>query len=384
MKHEQQVRVIERCLEVLDAEGAGYGAEIARQPIAHYTCPDRLRRERDILFRRFPIVVGFSSQVPDPGDYVTHDLTGVPLLIVRASDGVLRGFVNACRHRGARLARQDGGAGKEHFRCPFHGWTYAASGALESIPCSPAFRDLPDDRRHLVGVPVGERCGLVFAIPTPGATLDLDGFLGPLATEMEGFGFSDFVFSNPRTHRRAMNWKLHLDVTQEIYHLPVLHRSTAGSGYFKGTAALHEPLGFHARMIMPQESLLSLRGRPTADWNLAEHAGIVWAIFPNTTILYHLGVGQLLSAFPVAPDESILRGGLMCPSGPADMGEILRRKSHDDGYWATMEEDMDICESMQSTMGSGAQDDLVFGRNEFLLPHYHARVDDALEGRLLP
>src|SRR5690349_17097846 len=81
-------------------------------PVDRYTDPLRLQRERDALFRSLPILVGFGSQVRAPGDWFTHDATGVPILCVRGADGRLRAFLNVCRHRGARLAVAATGAGR--------------------------------------------------------------------------------------------------------------------------------------------------------------------------------------------------------------------------------------------------------------------------------
>lgn len=43
----------------------------------------------------------------------------VPVLMTRGKDGVVRAFLNVCRHRGAALFKK--GAGKApRFVCPYH------------------------------------------------------------------------------------------------------------------------------------------------------------------------------------------------------------------------------------------------------------------------
>jgi len=49
--------------------------------------------------------VAFSAQLRKPGDFVAHNDTAQPILVVRGTDGVLRAFLNVCRHRSASCRR---------------------------------------------------------------------------------------------------------------------------------------------------------------------------------------------------------------------------------------------------------------------------------------
>ena len=61
-----------------------------------FTDPERHRAETERLYRNYPICVGPSCLLPGPGDYFTFNDTGVPLLLVRGPDNVVRGFLNMC------------------------------------------------------------------------------------------------------------------------------------------------------------------------------------------------------------------------------------------------------------------------------------------------
>src|SRR6185437_15980543 len=63
------------------------------------------------------------------GGHVIAEIAGVPLLLVRGDDGVLRALHNVCRHRAGPLATCDG-RGAKRLRCHYHGWTYALDGRL--------------------------------------------------------------------------------------------------------------------------------------------------------------------------------------------------------------------------------------------------------------
>ncbi len=87
----------------------------------------------DRIFGVAWLFVGHESQVPEPGDFVTADLAGQPILMVRGKDGAVRVLFNRCAHRGTQLCVADRGATRS-FVCPYHGWTYDLDGTLRGIP----------------------------------------------------------------------------------------------------------------------------------------------------------------------------------------------------------------------------------------------------------
>ena len=119
MRQETQIQLTKRVLAHIAAQGTDHSAAVTHHPVSLYTCPERFAAERQTLFRKEPIIVAMSCDLRRPGDYVTDDNTGVPLLIVRGEDGRARAFINACQHRGARLAEGRGHA-KRRFVCPYH------------------------------------------------------------------------------------------------------------------------------------------------------------------------------------------------------------------------------------------------------------------------
>src|SRR5215470_10748733 len=97
-----------------------------------YTDPDHLAAEQRVLFRQYPLLMGFGSEWAAAGAFRTDDYSGVPILIVRGRDSRLRAFLNVCRHRGAKVAQSCGQA--RVFSCPYHAWTYDLSGRLMGVP----------------------------------------------------------------------------------------------------------------------------------------------------------------------------------------------------------------------------------------------------------
>ncbi len=138
MNIDLQCQLVRRVLEHLEARTTDSNPAMTTVPIEAYADAKRIDRERARLFRDYPLIVGHTSQVPNPGDYFTHDLSGVPLIITRGSDHKLHALINVCRHRGTRVETQPCGS-KAAFVCPYHAWTYGRDGALLGVPHERAF-----------------------------------------------------------------------------------------------------------------------------------------------------------------------------------------------------------------------------------------------------
>src|SRR5689334_18324913 len=110
-------------------------------PPAAFTARGVFDVEQRAVFANSWIHVGDQRDVPPPGDYTTAMIGKTPVLIVRdRKDGVLRGFLNACRHRGAQLLEGKGTCDKQ-IKCPYHAWSYGLDGALLGVPYREEFTD---------------------------------------------------------------------------------------------------------------------------------------------------------------------------------------------------------------------------------------------------
>jgi nitrite reductase/ring-hydroxylating ferredoxin subunit len=189
MRHQDQVAEARKLLYYLDTRTTAMADAVYRNPVTDYTCPRQAALEREAFFRRGPINIGLGCLLPNPGDYMTHDYTDVPILLVRRPDGFLGACLNVCRHRGARVA-EGCGAGATSFCCPYHGWTYGLDGSLVARPDERSFdfRGRSERSQHpnltqrsygdrrLPGLIRSEpfnhasrrnRCSPVFTMPTP-------------------------------------------------------------------------------------------------------------------------------------------------------------------------------------------------------------------------
>jgi choline monooxygenase len=99
--------LVDRILAHVDGKSTDKGTEVWREPAENYSSPERFAQELAVL-RRVPMAFCPSAALPEPGSWIARTTVGTPLLVVRGADGIVRGFRNACRHRGMRLADGEG------------------------------------------------------------------------------------------------------------------------------------------------------------------------------------------------------------------------------------------------------------------------------------
>lgn len=119
----EEQKIIEQVLDHSAAGTTHMMPDVMLNPVTNYTDPEQLDQEINTLFRNFPIMIDHSSEMAEPGDFITHDGTGVPILVTRGKMGEVKAFLNVCRHRGARLKNESCGKAAT-LACPYHSWTY--------------------------------------------------------------------------------------------------------------------------------------------------------------------------------------------------------------------------------------------------------------------
>ncbi len=211
---------LEQCL--LPAE------EASSLPPMAYRSDAVAEAEVSAIFRTGWIGVGRADMVADPGDYITLDVAGQAIVLLRDKEGVLRAYANTCRHRGARLV--DGEGTCKGLRCPFHSWFYALDGRLISAPGMDAAQGFDKAENGLIAYQAQERLGFAFVCLNPDAP-DLDTYLGEFAGLHADWPMETLVSVRRRVLDVCCNWKLFLEVFNEYYHLPFVHPESIDSVY---------------------------------------------------------------------------------------------------------------------------------------------------------
>jgi carnitine monooxygenase subunit len=359
-------------------------------PYGWYKDPEILRRERERIFRPAWQYVGHRGQLGKAGNvvgkaddvrpedrgaygaagppgYFAAAVGQTPVVVTRDRDGVLRGFVNVCRHRGFAIA--EGEAARETLQCPYHAWTYGLDGRLRAAPRSEEEPDFPQDELCLVPVAVGTWGPFVFANTGPDPEPLADA-LGSLPAQVAELGLEvDSLVHNWRWEAEIeANWKIVCENFLECYHCSVAHPAfselidVSPEAYVLSTdgrlSTQHGPL----RTVSPSDEL------PRAQFHF---------LWPNLEINIFPGLPNISigPSFPLAPDRTYRF--LDYFFGPeVEQAWIDDLLAFDDQVGR---EDAKLVEGVQRGVASGAlEHGVLMSHSEQLIGHFQSLTAAAL------
>lgn len=191
-----------------------------------YTSGEFYRRETERIFHKVWNFLGRADHIPNPGDYFTVDLAGVPLIVMRDRERNLWAYANTCRHRGTRLLHGTGHC-SGHFSCPYHSWTYGLDGRLVGAPGMQGIHGFKSTDFHLMPVRLDTWDGFVFVNFDPHAE-SLASYLGELPEFLRSYDLKNLICVRRKSCEVACNWKLLTGNSMEDYHTATVHRSSIG------------------------------------------------------------------------------------------------------------------------------------------------------------
>ncbi|MCX2980394.1 aromatic ring-hydroxylating dioxygenase subunit alpha [Halieaceae bacterium IMCC14734] len=344
----------------------------------HYYDEQRWKLEMDRVFRRIPLMLAATCELPNPGDYKSTTAVGLPIIISRTEDGSVRAFANICAHRGAVVMPE--GCGNTHrFTCPYHAWSYNPEGELTGVFSAKDFGDLDKSKLGLRPLPVLERSGLIWVIPNPDAELDIANFLSGYDAVLDQFNFAGWhMFSQRRVD--GPNWKIAYDGYLDLYHLPILHKDTFGSDF--PHRAMYHSWGPHQRASSPDPSLVPLMQKSEEEWPDSSLLTGVWTIFPHVSIASFDGGGRgvmLSQLFPgETPQESYTIQNYMMEKPPSEEQEAAATEQFELLKYVVETEDYATGLLQQQALMTGARKTVMFGRNEGGGQNFHRWLDRIL------
>lgn len=194
-------------------------------PAGYYTDPAWFARETARIFRRLWLFVGRAEDTPTPGSYVTRQLAGAQVLVVRDGAGTLRAFHNVCRHRGTLLCSEPAGQVRGVIQCPYHSWTYRLDGRLHKAPHMDKVVGFRTEDWPLVEVPLEVWEGNVFLhLGEPSAPrLPFSQYLDGVDARFANWRMGELRTVATRTYQLAANWKLVIANYHECLHCANAH-----------------------------------------------------------------------------------------------------------------------------------------------------------------
>ncbi|NGM44673.1 Rieske 2Fe-2S domain-containing protein [Rhodobacter sp. SGA-6-6] len=288
-------------------------------PKSVYTSASFAELEQQHIFGREWLCAGRAEALPDPGDYMTMEISGEPVIILRDRDGSLRGLSNVCRHRMSTLL--EGRGNRRSIVCPYHAWTYNLDGSLRGAPAMARNETFCKEDVRLPSIRVEDWRGWIMVTlnpdaPPPSETLaGVDRLVGhlPMETYTEVFR-EEFEW--------ATNWKVLAENFMESYHLPVCHAGTIG-----GASDLNKmecPEGeeaFNYHWIVKNDLVPLALAHPSNTALTGDDRRITWllAIYPSLLITLTPGYFWYLSLTPKGPGKvQVLFGGGMSADWMAD------------------------------------------------------------------
>jgi phenylpropionate dioxygenase-like ring-hydroxylating dioxygenase large terminal subunit len=401
MEHAVQVEIIKELFQQLD-EGKNIDAGVQyRMPTNAYVCPDIAARERESFFRNHPQFIGLSGDLPEPASYLTMDDFGIPILATRDKEGKFHAFLNACRHRSVKVASEARGK-KSVFMCPFHNWTYANTGDLIKVADEDHFGAVDKSCHGLVELPAVEYNGMLWVHPQVDGKLDIEELLGSeLAAEIGGFTVGRDALVGEKSIEMNLNWKFANDTFGETYHFGKLHKNTLGQLYYGNNLHLKE-FGRHHRFVTANRGIDSMRGRPEEEWHIVKGTFVLYHLFPNIQFIVDPYTATLIRIYPDEsnPGRSVTRISFyyspealqMVEDEKAAGLEVEDAYDHDgrngqlggvetsiEVFTSTVEkEDYAMGEMQQRAAETGMLKEIMFGRNEPALHHFHRNFREAL------
>jgi phenylpropionate dioxygenase-like ring-hydroxylating dioxygenase large terminal subunit len=350
-------------------------------PAATYTDQGLWRAEVDLIFKRLPLMLALSCEMPKPGDYKAMEVVGLPILIARDKAGIARAFFNVCAHRWALVAAEGhGNCPAFRFTCPFHGWTYGADGRLSGVADRAKFGDIDKTKHGLKELPCEERHGMIFCSLTPGETLDLDGYYGALLDEFADAGLSNWTFLGSSV-LEAPNWKLVCANFFESYHFATQHQKTVAVDYVSNVNHF-EAFGPNMRIGFVKHAIAQLRETPRAQWHEQEGPAFTFMryLFPN--VIGSLGLFEASSSF-----------GQLFPGPTPDRTRVVvlhlsRERPKDEDHRKALQKEAQLADdrvlrdedfvtglAAQKGLVSAAHEHLLYGRNERGPQYFHEWVN---------
>jgi len=330
-------------------------AEASTIPSAWYTDQRIFELEKQTVFSRSWQVAARTDQLRAPGNYVTSEIAGEPVVVVRGHDDVVRGFFNVCRHHAAAVMTEAEGHANQ-MRCPYHGWTYSLEGELKGTPDFTDVCNFDRSRNGLVPVEIAEWQSWLFARlaseqqpPLAHPNASLAEFLGPeFIGQIQALGLTGLHWMERRRYVLDCNWKVFVDnYLDGGYHVPHLHK-----GLDSVLDYSHYTIENGASFCLQSSPMVSGDDDIQVGAVRSGQRALYYWLYPNFMINCYEGVLDTNLVRPLAID----RTEVIFDFYFADVSEAARERN-----LASIEvgdriqqEDLDICESVQKGLRSRA------------------------------
>lgn len=272
-------------------------------PKSVYTCEYFHEQELEHIFSKEWFCAGRASTLEKPGDYLTLELAGQPIMVVRDKDGSLRAQSNVCLHRMSTLLHGTGNV--KLIVCPYHAWTYNLDGSMRGAPGMTRNEAFCKDHLKLPQIRCEEWLGWVMISLDPEAR-PVSEQLVDVENMVEDFDMGNYVETFSETFTWDTNWKVLAENFMESYHLPVCHSKTIGwSVDLEKMDCPESPLTFNYHTILKDPEFKLSIAHPNNTRLQGERRVTTYliSIYPSLMITLTPGYFWYLSLHPNGPGQ---------------------------------------------------------------------------------
>jgi nitrite reductase/ring-hydroxylating ferredoxin subunit len=180
-----------------------------QEPVENYLDEELFASEIELIFKRIPLPLALSCELPEKNNHKAIEVVGVPVVITRDSQGQVHAMLNVCRHRGALICSAGLGTSRA-LTCPYHAWSYGMDGQLKGLYGESTFGDFDKSERNMIKLPCVEKHGVIFVCLTPELEIDIDSWLGDFAPILESLKLADCHLFSTRM-MPGPNWKVAIE-----------------------------------------------------------------------------------------------------------------------------------------------------------------------------
>ena len=345
------------------------------KPVADYTDNEIISSEVNKIFYDHPVPIALSAEFKENNSYKAAKVIDTPLLITRGEDGVVRTFINICKHRGAPVCPEGTGK-KSKFNCTYHGWMYNNTGNLVNIFKSDTFGDIDKSKIKLTELFCEERSGFIWACLNPDIKYDLNKWMNGFDAELDDIDLENWhLFKSIKIN--GPMWKICWDGYTDGYHHHMVHPETVGKNTIVNLIA-HDTYGPHQRFAFGLKNIDELSDIEEKDWEPENHLRLIHSVFPNSSVSAIQNEHCLVSIIFPSPDlqETVTTQYILCLKEPKTKEEIKKAEEFAElSRAAIIDEDYPINFKIQESIHSKANTEFLFGKNEPIQQHYHNWIE---------
>lgn len=373
-----QISIAKRLLAHLEAGTTDSADDLMNVPVSDYFDEDKWNEEIELFYKRKPVVVGLSAELPEVGSFLSLTIVDVPILITRTTEG-LQAFFNVCRHRGAMVAPEQCSGKQNRFTCPYHGWTYDNSGKLIAVANAKTFGSFDMSTHGLTRLAVAERSGVIVAVLTPGIEFDIEEWMSGVDKHMGLENrLDDYTLIGTR-EVQAANWKLVVEGHLESYHFASLHRDSIAP-FMVSNCTTFDRFGPHILITFVQHHIEKLRDLPEEEWEPLKDdmINVQYVMFPGVmVVVWQNSIGLQIIQPSKEPGRSVSRIVYAVRSECLATDEDVAKAEATLNFNANLVEQEDYIASFQIQRGfeTAAQTEIMFGKNELGLQLFRQSLE---------